>query len=144
MAHDDEHIEELPARRLSEEEQYYFEHAYKEPVESISRIEEVAKFLVGATATTSGLFLAAVKISHGKEAIPGWEWLLPFLCWGGSICALVGVLFPQPYATGANEPASWKAAFRRARRVKYGVLTLGTLLFIAGILTAVYALAHGT
>jgi hypothetical protein len=142
MTDNDETIEELPARMLGEEEQYYFAQAYKEPVESIARIEEVAKFLVGATATTSGLFLAAVKISHGTQPIPGWVWLLPFLCWAGGICALIGVLFPYPYATGANQPATWKAAFQRVRWVKYGLLTVGTLFFIAGILTAVYALAH--
>jgi len=142
MTDNDEPMEALPSRTLREEEQYYFAHAYKEPVESIARIEEVTKFLVGATATTSGLFLAAVKISHGTNAVPGWEWLLPFLCWAGSICALIGAFFPYPYATGANQPAAWKAAFQRARWVKYGLLTVGTLFFIAGILTAVYALAH--
>jgi hypothetical protein len=32
MADNNESIEELPSRTLREEEQYYFEHAYKEPV----------------------------------------------------------------------------------------------------------------
>jgi hypothetical protein len=66
----EEPVEEIPSRIPSEEERYFYEQSYREPVESIARIEEVAKFMVGATATTSGLFLAAFKLSTGSP-IPG-------------------------------------------------------------------------
>jgi hypothetical protein len=130
--------ETIASRRLTDEQRYFFERAYKEPVESIPRLEEVAKFLVGATATTSGLFLAAFKLSLGDTTITGLAWFLPFLCWALGIVAFILVLFPQTYRTGRDEPASWKAAFLQARRRKYGWLFVGTLLFIAGLFAAVY------
>ncbi|MBI2877011.1 MAG: hypothetical protein HYY20_09035 [Candidatus Tectomicrobia bacterium] len=95
-----EEIEERPSRPLTDEERYFFEHSYKEPVESIARIEETAKFLVGATATTSGLFLAAFKLSLGSQTVSSPAWFVPFLCWAISILGLVLVLFPQEYRTG--------------------------------------------
>ena len=72
-ARDREPVERLKSQRLTEEDKYFYERSFKEPVESTERIEEVAKFLVGATATTSGLFLAAFKDSEGDE-----EWGLLF------------------------------------------------------------------
>jgi hypothetical protein len=133
-----EDVEEIPSRRMTDEERYFFERAYKEPVESLARLEEVAKFLVGAAATTSGLFLAAFKLSLGNRTITHWTWFLPFLCWGLGIVALILVLFPQTYRTGRHEPASWKEAFLQARKRKYGWLFVGTVLFIAGLFAAVY------
>jgi hypothetical protein len=150
MAKDDDHsthagnedVEEIPSRRLTDEERYFFEYAYKEPVESIPRIEEVAKFLVGATATTSGLFLAAFKLSQGDKTVAGLAWFVPFICWAISILALILVLFPHKYRTGSHEPAAWQQAFLQARRWKYRWLVVGALLFVAGIITAVYPLAR--
>ena len=53
----EEYEEELTSRSLTAEEKYYYERSYKEPIESIARIEETAKFLTGVAATMSGLFL---------------------------------------------------------------------------------------
>ncbi len=134
----DERIEELQSRKMTDEENYYFEQSYKEPVECIARIEDAAKFLLGATSTTSGLFLAALKLSIGKKAVAGLVWYLPFICWAASIICLVLVVFPYEYETGKNEPASWKKAFVKAQKRKYNRLFAGTLFFIIGIVSAVY------
>lgn len=56
----------VAARAPTDAERWYYERAYREPVEAIARIEEVAKFLVGATATTSGLFVAASKLGLSR------------------------------------------------------------------------------
>src|SRR5262249_33719079 len=79
MDNDEEQIEEIPSRPLTDEEQYFYERSYKELVESIPRIEDVAKFLIGATATTSGLFLAAFKLARGDKTVTEAFWLAPFL-----------------------------------------------------------------
>ncbi len=135
-----EEITEIRSSRLSEEDRYYYEQSYKEPVESITRIEEMAKFLTGATATISGLYLSALKLSVGEHAVPrmAWHIPIPFIFWILSIITLVLVLFPQPYATGRDEPESWKKAFTQARKRKFRYLFAGTLLFVAGMISAIY------
>ena len=135
--HDDQ-VEEVPSRLPNDEEKYFAERAYKEIVESIPRIEEVAKFLIGATATTSGLYLAAFKLARGEKTVAEPWWFVPFVCWALSLAALVFVLFPFRYETGQNVPHSWKAAYRQARDRKYHWLATGTGLFIIGILAAAY------
>jgi len=129
----------LASRKLTDEEQYFLEYATKEPVDSLARLDEVAKFLIGASATTSGLFVAAYKLSLGEKAVvPGPAGLAPFLLWAGSIVALLCVLLPHWYQTGKNEPAAWKDAVLRARQRKYRWLLAGAVLFILGIMAAVY------
>ena len=115
--------------------------ATKEPVDSLARLDDIAKFLIGASATTSGLFVAAYKLALGeKTPVPGPAGFAPFLLWAASILALLRVVLPQSYPTGRNEPASWRAAVLQARRRKYGWLQAGAWLFILGILAAVYPL----
>ena len=141
MNKQDDPSEELPSRLPTDEEKYFSERAYKEIVESIPRIEEVAKFLIGATATTSGLYLAAFKLAHGDKTVADLLWFLPFLCWALSLAALVFVLFPFRYETGQDVPQSWKDAYRQARDRKYRWLAIGTGFFIAGIFAAGYPFA---
>ena len=62
------------------EERFYHEQAYKEPVAAIARIEEVAKFLIGAATTTSGLYLAAFKLTPATRITADPVWILPYLC----------------------------------------------------------------
>ncbi len=135
-------VEELTSRLLSDEERYFYEQAYKEPVESMARIEEVAKFLVGAVATTSGLFAAAFKLVRGTQTVTGITWLVPFAFWALSIITLILVLLPQKYAVGKNTPADWRARFLQARDRKFRRLVIGALFFIAGIIAAIYPFAQ--
>jgi hypothetical protein len=133
--------EALSARPLTPEETYYQEFATKEPVESLARLDDIAKFLIGDSATTSGLFVAAYNLALGEKAlVPGPAGFAPFLLWVASIAALLRVVLPQSYPAGRNEPASWRAAVLQARRRKYRWLQAGAWLFILGILAAVYPL----
>lgn len=133
--------EALPSRPMTPEESYYLEFATKEPVDSLARLDEVAKFLIGASATTSGLFVAVFKLVLGeKTTVPGPAGFAPFLLWAASILALLRVLVPHWYPTGKNEPASWKAAVLQVRIRKYRWLQVGAWLFILGIMAAVYPL----
>ncbi len=141
MVHREEPIDAIPSRKPTDEEQFYIEYAYKEPVDSITRIEDVAKFLLGATVTASGLMAAAVKISQGTKPLSDGIWWAPFVCWAASIVAFIFVLFPQPYPTGENEPATWKAALNKARWRKYGILTVGAMFFVCGLFAAILAVA---
>lgn len=138
---EDAHI--LRGRALTEEEKYYQEQSYKEPVAGIGRIEEAAKFLVGATATTSGLVLAAYKLKGADNEAQELVWVLPFVAWGLGIILQILVLFPMRYTVGRNHPASWKVAFQKARNMKYAFLMAGTLCFIVGIFTGLVILVSG-
>lgn len=104
-------------------------------MESAVRLEEAAKFLIGAVATTSGLYLAASKVVAGDGG--GVAWATPFVLWALSILALVLVLVPQRYEAGRGEPAAWKAGFLAARKRKYRWLLVGAVLFVVGVLAAV-------
>lgn len=138
---DDGMVEELEVRPATSEEIFYHELSWKEPVEGIARIEEVAKFMVGAVATTSGLFLAAFKLSVGSGTVSALAWYVPFICWAFSILSQLVVLLPRVYPAGMNEPASWKRELLRARRWKYRWLCGGASFFVFGILAGVYPFA---
>ncbi len=105
-----------------------------------ARIEETAKFLLGISAGTSGLYLSVFKLAMGKTAVAGFPLFLPFLFWAAAMVLLVLVIFPQKYETYKNEPASMKNVFLKARTIKYRRLFAGTLLFILGILSGVFVL----
>ena len=136
MTTDQDEEPTLEARAPTDAERWYYERAYREPVEAIARIEGVAKFLVGATATTSGLFVAASKLALGDGGAQHGIWILPFGAWSlGILCQLL-VLFPYRYRVGRNQPASWRDAFERARGIKYALLLAGGVFFIGGLLLA--------
>lgn len=130
----DDHIEDLISQPLTDADRYYLEQAYKDPVERITRIEDAAKFMAGATATTSGLYLAAFKIALGSGTTTAFLWFLPYLLWSASLTLFVLVLLPQKYPTREDDPGSWRAAFIRSGRYKYWRLLIGAILFILGIL----------
>ena len=120
----DDPIEDIVSAPLTEADRYYLEQAYKDPVERIGRIEDVAKFLAGATATTSGLYLAAFKITLGGGTVTAFAWFLPYLLWAVSLIFFVLVLLPFRHPTQENDPGSWRDAFiasgRKVRRLKSG------------------------
>ena len=110
----------ISSRIPTPEEQYYLEHAYKDPVKSLERIEETAKFLIGATATTSGLFVAAFKLALGKTGASGLLWFAPFVLWATAMLALLLVLLPQRYSVGRDEPALGAESLGDGRRLAAG------------------------
>ena len=127
-------------RPLTEEERFFVTAAFKNVVESIKSIEETAKFLVGATATTSGLFLAAAKISFGESANSEPTWLIPFTAWAISIIVLILVLYPLPYWVEKQRPLAMKKAFSKALKVKYSFLAIGALSFLFGVMYSIIIL----
>ena len=133
-------VEELQSKRLSAEEQYFYERSYQEPAEGAGRIEEAAKSLATATAAVSGLFLSAFKLTLGDDKPEGLAWLVPFVFWTLSFAALIFVLLPQRYPAGKSEPDAWRRAFEEARDRKYRRLVWGAALLMAGIVSGVWTL----
>ncbi len=130
-------IEEIPSRPMTDEDRYYEELGYKDPVETTTRIEDTAKYLMGIAAGTSGLYLSAFKLTIGRGTVSELIWFIPFLFWSASIISLILVIFPQKYETCKNEPDSLKRAVLKARERKYWKLFAGTVFFIFGILSGV-------
>lgn len=110
---------ELTGREPTAEEAFLLEQAYKNPVDSIERIEETAKFMVTVVTAISGLLAAAYKMAEGEKAAGQKLWWLPFLFWMGAIVCWVVVLFPTTYGIGKQDPVSIKAALRKALGWKY-------------------------
>ena len=131
-------IETVPARRPTAEEKYYHEMSYKAPVETTTRIEETAKYLLGIIAGISGVYLSAYQLSIGKTPVTNFRCFLPFLFWAAAMILLVLVIFPMKYETYKNEPESLKRAVLSARNLKYYCLSAGTFLFIIGIVSALF------
>ena len=131
----DDPIEDIASTPLTGADRYYLDQAQKDPVERIGRIEDVAKFLAGATATTSGLYLAAYKIALGRETATTFLWFLPYLLWAVSLIFFVLVLLPHRHPTRENDPGSWRHAFIASGNRKYIRLMIGAVFFILGILT---------
>lgn len=134
---------EIAGRPLTDEQRYYHELSYKEPADSIGRIEEMAKFLVGAVSATSGLVLAALGLALGDARAGGGWFYAPVLLWSASVLLLVLVLLPRRYAAGQREPEAWKQALLSARAYKYSCLLTGAALFVLGLLAATALLVHG-
>lgn len=130
-------IEEITSRRVPREEEMYRDVALQEPVKRIDRLEDVAKFLIGATATASGLLIAALKIAQ-ETLTPstGIRGLLPFLLWALSLVSCLLVVAPRTYQTGRYQLSSWKTAVVSAGQWKFRWLTFGMIFFILGILSA--------
>ena len=134
----EDQIEEIVSKPLSDADRYYLEQGYKDPVERIGRIEEAAKFLAGATATTSGLYLAAYKIALGDATNAAFFWLQPYILWAMSLVFFVLVLLPYRHPTKENDPNSWKEAFVESGKRKYLRLMIGAAFFILGILAGAF------
>jgi hypothetical protein len=133
----------IAGRPLTDEERYFYKLSFKEPVESIARIEEMARFLAGAATAVAGMFLAAFRLALAGQAAEGAIWYAPVLLWGASILALVAVLYPRCYDTAKKEPAAWQAAYIQVRRVKYRRLVVGAVLLVGGLIAAVVPLVNG-
>ncbi|MEM7246494.1 MAG: hypothetical protein AAF533_14175 [Acidobacteriota bacterium] len=128
--------ETLPSRRLSEADKFYLEQATKEPVEATTRIEETAKYLIGATATSAGMFAAASKLALGKDPAPDVSWFLPFVFWVISILVLIFALLPNRYEVVSDSPEDFRAFLLEARDRKWRRLGLGAGLYCVGLLSA--------
>ncbi len=124
---------------VTDEDRYYLERLYKEPVESLGRIEDAVKFLGGAAATTAGVFLAAIKLTPDPARI----WWLPVLLWVVSLLVFVRILVPRRFSVRERDPSAVKQMLLNARDSKYRLLWAGTLLFIGGLVSAAVLLGAG-
>ncbi len=143
MSRDKNPTPEIAATPLTDEQRYFYELSYKEPADSIGRIEEMAKFLVGAVSATSGLVLAALGLALGDTRAGGGWFYAPVLLWSASVLLLVLVLLPRRYTAGQREPEAWKQALLSSRAYKYKCLLAGAALFVLGLLAATALLVQG-
>ena len=126
----------LPGAKPTHEESLYLKTAYEQPVESLGRLEDTARFLVTVATSASAVFLAALKLSSGDgEILDAW-WFVPFALWAASVACLVIVLVPRNYAHGQNEPHDIRKTVLRIQRFKYRWLVVGAASFVAGIIVA--------
>lgn len=127
----------LESRRANEEELFYLKLARDEFAASLGRIEETAKYLVGAIGAVAGLVLAGLQVKlavNSSAPVTALTW--PFLLWGLSGLFAILVFFPLPYRPYRNAPQDIRSSFAKARWVKWSLLLLSVLAFGAGIIVA--------
>ncbi|MDZ7361406.1 MAG: hypothetical protein ONB46_11885 [candidate division KSB1 bacterium] len=131
----------LESRRATEEELFYLKLAREEFAAGLGRIEETAKYLIGAVGAVAGLVLAGLQVklavSQGQAA-PGTPLSWPFVLWGVSALFAIFVFFPLPYRHYSASPQSIRQKFVKARKVKWSLLLVATLTFAAGLLVAAW------
>lgn len=127
----------LQGRQATEEEQFYLKLAREEFAASLNRIEETAKYLIGAVGAVAGLLLSALQI---KTAVNANALQTPltsaFFLWGASALLAILVIMPLPYRHFHNAPAAIRASISRARWLKWSLLLLSTLFFGVGLFLA--------
>ncbi|RMI12602.1 MAG: hypothetical protein D6681_06530 [Calditrichaeota bacterium] len=132
-----EPITEIQGRKPTEEERFYLNLAREEFAASLIRIEETAKYLIGAVGAVAGLVLAGMQVKIAVRPGPlETAFTTAFILWGISVLCAVLVFFPLPYRHIKDSPASIRRAFQRSRWVKWSLLLISALTFAAGLLIA--------
>ena len=130
-------IRKLESRPATEEDLFYLKMARDEFTASLSRIEETAKYLIGAVGAVAGLFLAGLQVKIAvkpelKESIV----TMPFWLWGVGLLCAIFVILPLPYRHDENAPQSIRRSFARARWVKWSLLLVSAIALTAGLIVA--------
>lgn len=129
----------LESRRAAEEESFYLELAREEFAASISRIEETAKYLIGAVGAVAGLLLAGMQLKIAVNPnLPQSILTPPFILWGASALFAIFTFFPLPYSHYRHEPNAIRRSFDRARWIKWSLLLASALSFAAGVFVAAF------
>lgn len=127
-------IPEVQGRPATEDDLFYLKLARDEFAASLGRLEETAKYLVGAIGAVAGLVLAGMQVKVAvKPDLPSSSFAVPFLLWGFSALCAILVFFPMPYQHYQNSPTAIRRAFERARLAKWGLLLVAVLTFAMGL-----------
>lgn len=132
-----EEIIELRATAVTQEELNWIEYQAKEKQETLKRYEETAKYLSGLSTITLAI-LAGPNNDNFKLISQLLLLKIGIVSWLASIVFTLAVLFPFRYAYIKNSVKSIKETYAKTARVKYILLLLGTLFYLAGVLITVY------
>lgn len=129
----------LESRKSSDEELFYLTLAREEFAASMSRIEDTAKYLIGAVGAVAGLLFAGLQVKAAvNPQLPQASLLWPILLWGVSVFAAILVFFPLPYRHYRNAPNAIRLSFEKARWMKWSLLLASALSFAGGLLVAAF------
>ena len=132
-----EEIIEIRATAITQEELNWIEYQAKEKQETLKRYEETAKYLSGLSTIT--LTILTGPNNDSFKVISQLLLLkIGIVCWLASIACTLAVLFPFRYAYLKNSAQSIKTTYAKTARVKFILLLLGTLFYLAGVTITVY------
>ena len=134
---------EVLGEKPSKRDKFYQELGYREPVDSITKIEEAAKFLAGAVTFSCGALLTAMKIGielADKKELPIVPWCVVMGLWIASLLWLLLVLLPISDHVRTDSPTELESSFRKSRTKKYRYLVSGTICFVAGLVAGLVAI----
>ena len=130
--------------KLSPREQFYYEQGFKEPVDSITRIEETAKLLLGTITACAGVLLTSLKIIVSVDENTSFfvgSWVV-IGCWAVALMFLVNVVTPLPWKTRVDDPTSLESTYRTIRKSKAMSLWIGVVLFVFGLFAGLILVAR--
>ena len=137
-------VVEIESSPLSEREKFYWELGYKEPIESMERIEDTAKFIAGAVTGSCGLLLSSLRIAMALDPDnpPDMQyWWFVAACWVVSLLLLFLVLFPLPWFVRKNSVTDLESKYKTIRNNKYIALIAGTAAFLVGLVIGLVAIS---
>jgi hypothetical protein len=130
-------IRKLESRPATDEELFYLKIARDEFTASLSRIEETAKYIIGAVGAVAGLFLAGLQVKIAiKPDLKGDVTAIPFWLWGVSLLCAIFVILPLPYRHAENAPLEIRRSIEKSRWVKWILLLISAIAFASGLLVA--------
>ena len=117
----------------------WYEYTWKEQQQTPNRIEDAAKFLATMISLSLSIFAALGKSMFESGHVPGLVKAALVLWLSALVCSFL-VLFPWRYRFAKDSVQSFKAMHKKLVRVKYSLLALGLILFLAAlsILTAIF------
>jgi len=107
----------------------WYEHQQQEQKDTPKRLEEAAKVLVGIISITLAIFLSDGKNIYVQQAACQVKTALAL--WLLSLITAFIVVFPLPYRYTRGSIAAFQQSHQRAITLKYTLLIISALLFIA-------------
>jgi cation transport ATPase len=119
----------IPSTPAGPDTEKWYEHQQQEQKDTPKRLEEAAKVLVGIISITLAIFLSDTKNIYGANVSCTVQTALAL--WLLSLIAAFIVVFPLPYRYTRGSIPAYQKSHQRAITLKYTLLILAALLFIA-------------
>lgn len=145
--------EPISMRPINENEKLLRTKFYESIVAQSDLMDKLAERLLTLELAIPGVYATALKLIRGDKATVGVDWLLVlvFACWASALAMTLIALMPKDWKVDirvlkqdpqkfSDEGLGIEDFFNQSARDKRGWLTASSVVFFAGILSAVFTL----
>jgi hypothetical protein len=129
------------ATLLSAADKAWLDHYAEEQRKTPARLEEVAKYLTGIISICITIFIDKKPANLTPWSVHGLT--LAAVFWVAAAVMTFIVMLPMRYRYNDASAESTKALHQRIVRRKYGLLLFAGLLFLMGLILALYLFRYG-